>query len=107
MVILDPLTAGHAPPLHKNVEFVMPLRKQTLRLRSWDYAGGGWYFITTCTHQGLPFFGKVVDDKVSLSAAGRIAEACWKAIPEHVALAETDAFVAMPNHVHGVLVLDA
>ena len=40
-----------------------------------------------------------------LNEAGQIAEACWLAIPEHFPHVELDAFVVMPNHVHGIIVI--
>jgi REP element-mobilizing transposase RayT len=42
-----------------------------------------------------------------LSEYGRIADACWRAIPRHFRHAGLGAFVIMPNHVHGILVLEA
>jgi REP element-mobilizing transposase RayT len=40
-----------------------------------------------------------------LSAAGAIVEACWAAVPVHFPHVATDAFVIMPNHIHGVIVI--
>lgn len=38
-----------------------------------------------------------------LNAAGRAAEESWRAIPHHFPRVALDAFVVMPNHVHGIL----
>ena len=40
-----------------------------------------------------------------LSEAGEIAAACWKQIPDHFSHVALDAFVIMPNHLHGILFL--
>ena len=39
------------------------------------------------------------------NALGRVVEACWHGLPDHYAHLTLDAFVLMPNHVHGILVL--
>lgn len=36
---------------------------------------------------------------------GAVADECWRAIPGHYPNVRLDAFVIMPNHVHGVLVV--
>jgi REP element-mobilizing transposase RayT len=48
-------------------------------------------------------FGDIKDQTMELSAAGDIASACWLSIPEHYPTVQLDAFVIMPNHVHGIL----
>jgi len=40
-----------------------------------------------------------------LNEAGEIARRCWEDIPHHFPFVELDAFVIMPNHVHGVIVI--
>lgn len=81
-------------------------RIPTARLPGWDYRNAGAYFITICTHNRVSVFGECQQGKMKLSTAGMIAQGCWYQIPflnPHVALG---AFVVMPNHVHGVLILD-
>lgn len=51
-------------------------------------------------------FGEVVEGKMVLSPIGEIAQSCWQEIPEHFPFVHLDAFVVMPNHVHGVLMID-
>jgi REP element-mobilizing transposase RayT len=48
----------------------------------------------------------VVDDGVRTSEAGRIVEAAWADLPEHYPHVALDAFIVMPNHVHGILILE-
>jgi len=40
-----------------------------------------------------------------LNDAGEIARRCWEDIPDHFPFVELDAFVIMPNHVHGIIVI--
>jgi putative transposase len=75
------------------------------RLKGYDYAQEGAYFVTICTHKREHIFGDVVGDEMRLSAAGQVAESCWQGIPSHFPHVELDFFVVMPNHVHGIVVI--
>ena len=81
----------------------LPNRKN-LRLKGWHYTSGR-YFVTCNTQSNKALFGTVVNGRMVLSEAGKIAEACWKEIPEHFPIARIDAFVIMPTHVHGIIQL--
>ena len=78
-------------------------RVETTRLREWDYAAAGWYFVTICTWKMTCFFGEVERGEMGLSAIGEIADAYWKEIPHHFVNACLDIHVIMPNHVHGII----
>ncbi|MBW4438270.1 MAG: transposase [Pleurocapsa minor GSE-CHR-MK-17-07R] len=73
------------------------------RLAGWDYAGDGAYFVTICTHAREVLFGEIVDGVANMNAFGDVAKACWMSLPSHFPHVEIDAFVVMPNHVHGIL----
>ncbi len=80
-------------------------RIETTRLRGWDYASAGWYFVTICTRNRLPFFGAMERGDMRLSPIGEIAADFWAQIPRHTAgNVDVDAFIVMPNHVHGIVV---
>jgi REP element-mobilizing transposase RayT len=81
-------------------------RISSARLASWDYGSNAAYFITICTHGRAHVFGKVVDGAVNLTPLGQAAWDCWYAIPEHFPFVLLDEFVAMPNHVHGIVIID-
>ena len=40
-----------------------------------------------------------------LNDFGKIADECWCAIAEHFPYVELGAYVIMPNHVHGIIVI--
>ena len=82
-----------------------PQRKSP-RLRGYDYRLAGAYFVTVCTHNRACVFGQVLDGEMRVNALGEIATACWTEIPTHFPLADLDVFVVMPNHVHGIIVID-
>ena len=65
----------------------------------------GAYFVTICTRDRKCLFGHVVNEEMHLNDAGEVAQRCWEDIPRHFPLVELDAFVTMPNHVHGIIVI--
>ena len=77
--------------------------RKSIRLRGYDYSQAGLYFITICTHERLPLFGEIVDEKMIQNEMGMMAEKCWYAIPNHFPRVMLDAFIVMPNHVHGII----
>ena len=74
-----------------------------LRLPGYDYSQSGFYFITICTHEKRCFFGAVVHNGVRLSEAGTIAQTIWQSLTQRFQEVELDAYVIMPNHMHGIL----
>lgn len=50
-------------------------------------------------------FGEVANDMVVLSDIGRVAHEGWRDLPRHFENIELDAFIIMPNHMHGILVI--
>ncbi len=81
-------------------------RVESTRLPNRNYAANGWYFVTICTSDRAHFFGDVIAGEVQLSAIGKIAQQFWAEIPNHFNDIYIDAYVIMPNHVHGIVVID-
>jgi putative transposase len=81
-------------------------RIPSTRLQNWDYGWNAIYFITLCTAGHEHVFGKIVDGLMHLSEIGLIAEKFWYEIPLHFKFIELDAFVVMPNHIHGILIIN-
>lgn len=82
------------------------LHRRSLRLRDYDYRQNGAYFVTICTYHRQLLFGDITDQgEVQVNRYGQIVLDCWNAIPFHFPNVETDAFVVMPNHLHGILVI--
>lgn len=84
-----------------------PLRgnRRSIRLRGYDYSQAGAYFVTICTQDRQCLFGDVVDDQMRLNDAGRMVRLVWNEMPAFYAGVTPDAFVVMPNHIHGIIVL--
>jgi REP element-mobilizing transposase RayT len=79
--------------------------RKSPRAAWWDYTSAGAYFITICTIRRAHYFGEIKNGIMNLSPCGVVADACWKNIPNHFPGIELGAFVVMPNHVHGILIL--
>ncbi len=77
--------------------------RRSIRLAGFDYASPGWYFVTLCTHQRASLFGEIEAGAMHLSTAGRMVEDWWYRLPTRFPTVRLDAFVVMPNHVHGIL----
>lgn len=78
--------------------------RRSIRLRGYNCARPGAYFLTLITENRANLFGEIVRGQMRLSAAGEVVWRCWHDIPKHFPHAVLDAFQVMPNHVHGVLV---
>lgn len=81
-------------------------RNESARLQNWDYRNDAAYFITICTKDREHYFGEIQNGKMQVSPAGAIAHVLWLEIKNHAKNIGLGEFVVMPNHVHGVLVLD-
>ena len=81
-------------------------RIEPARMKGWDYGSDAPYFITICTREKEPFFGRIVEGKMKLLEVGVIAQNCWNEIPKYFPFVILDAFVVMPNHLHGILLID-
>jgi len=77
--------------------------RRSIRLRGWDYARPGTYFVTLCVEGKEHVFGEVMECEMRLNEWGRIAAACWEELPRHYPDIRLDGFVVMPNHVHGII----
>jgi len=81
-------------------------RIQSARLPSWNYSSNAAYFITICTVNREHYFGEIIQHNMQLSEIGKKANDNWLDIPNHFSFVVLDAFVIMPNHVHGIIVID-
>lgn len=79
--------------------------RRSIRLKGYDYTQSGAYFVTICTQNRDCLFGMVADGDMRLNELGRIVEWTWDDLPNHMDNVQLDAFVVMPNHVHGIVVI--
>lgn len=79
--------------------------RRSIRLKGYDYTKPGAYFVTVCTQNRACLFGEVVDGEMRLNVAGQLVHDAWQDLARHFAGVALDAFVVMPNHVHGIVVI--
>ena len=87
-----------------NEKFQNKYRVSSTRLQNWDYRWNGAYFVTICTQNRENYFGEIVNGVMQLSSIGIIADILWYEIKNHANDIGLDAFVVMPNHIHGILI---
>jgi putative transposase len=80
--------------------------RRSIRLRGWDYASAGAYFLTICVKNRECLFGNIVNGEMRLNPYGCMVVDVWNNLPNHFPTVALDAFVVMPNHVHGIIVLN-
>jgi len=86
--------------------FLDKYRIPSARLPNWDYRWNGIYFITICPEGRNDYFGKISNRIMVLSEIGLLAQRIWNQIPTHFPFVDLDSFVIMPNHIHGILIID-
>ncbi len=82
-------------------------RIESIRLPDYDYSANGWYFVTICTKDRIYHLGNgVVSGRVQLTPIGEIAQQYFIDIPKYSKHTYIDTYVIMPNHVHGIVVIN-
>ncbi len=75
------------------------------RLKDYNYSQPGAYFITICVQERRNMFGEVIDGCMYVNSVGTIAQSVWEDLPERFPGVELDAYVVMPNHFHGIVII--
>jgi len=86
-------------------KFKNTYRIASARRQKWDYRWDASYFITICTKNRAHYFGEINNGKMELSHLGILADVFWNEITNHANSVLLDEFIVMPNHIHGILVL--
>ena len=79
--------------------------RRSIRLKDWDYTHVGMYFVTICAQNRECLFGDATEGKMVLNDAGGMVERWWSKLNNKFPAVQTDKFVAMPNHVHGIIAI--
>ncbi|MDR2731840.1 MAG: transposase [Fibromonadaceae bacterium] len=94
--------------------------RHSIRLRDYDYANAGAYFVTVCLNQRIPewqldadkiatanfefpTFGKIENDVMILNDCGKMVQQLWNEIPQYRQGIKLGEFVIMPDHIHGII----
>ena len=80
--------------------------RRSIRLKDYDYAQTGAYFVTICVWQRECLFGDIMDGTMVINGLGELVLFTWNDLPNHVGNIVLNSFVLMPNHCHGIIVID-
>ena len=80
-------------------------RRNTTRLKGYDYALPGAYFVTLCTQNRECLYGVVEEDEMLLNDFGKIVDEEWRRTPFIRPDVTLDTFIIMPNHLHGIIMI--
>ena len=84
----------------------MSLTRKHTRLSKYDYSQSNYYFITTCAENRKEWFSEIKNNTMILNLYGEICETCLNALPQHYNNLEIDTFIIMPNHIHGIFIIN-
>ena len=79
---------------------------ESKRAKFWDYRHNAAYFITVCSRDKIPFFGKIENRRAILSEIGEAVKSCWNDISNHFPYAKGREFIIMPDHFHGIITIN-
>jgi len=77
--------------------------RRSIRLKGYDYASAGAYFVTIVAWHREFLFGKIVNKEMQLNKAGKIVQWEWLELPKRSSYVTLGAHMVMPNHFHGIL----
>ena len=80
--------------------------RQSTRLKNYDYSKIGAYFITITIDGKAEVFGNIVEGRVRLNKAGEIIKQVWMNLPKQFTNVKLDEFVVMPDHFHGIVIIE-
>ncbi len=81
-------------------------KTDSIRLKNWDYSAKGFYFITIAVKNRENILGNIDNEKMILNEYGYIVKQFWEDLINHYDNIKLDAFVVMPNHFHGIIIID-
>ena len=87
--------------------------RHSIRLKDYNYSWPGFYFVTICVKDKECCLGKIIEFNnsfdgpiVKLTKLGEIVKDIWWSIPKHHQMTEIDEFIIMPNHLHGIIIIN-
>ena len=81
-------------------------RRRSIRLSGYDYSRDGYYFVTLTLKTIACMFAGMSKNVLILTDVGKIAVKYWNEIPKNFNNVKLDKYVFMPDHIHGIIVLN-
>lgn len=80
--------------------------RRSIRLKEYNYNRRGAYFVTICVNQRECLLGEIIDNQILLNDIGMMVQQVWLELSEKYPGVGLDEFVIMPNHIHGIILLE-
>ncbi len=80
-------------------------QRKSIRLKDYDYSQAGGYYVTIVAQGRECLFGEIRAGEMVLNEAGRMILKWWNELPNKFPSITLDAFVIMPNHFHGIILI--
>jgi REP element-mobilizing transposase RayT len=77
--------------------------RRSIRLQGYDYSTPNAYFVTIVTQHREHLFGEIIDGQMHLNDAGQMIARWWQELERKFPAVQTDAWIMMPNHLHGII----
>lgn len=88
---------SYNPDIHK---------RQSIRLKKYNYAKEGMYFITMCVQNRECLLGEIIENKMQLNNIGETVEKELLNINVKFEQSNIDIYQIMPNHIHIILKIE-
>ncbi len=75
------------------------------RLPGYDYSSIGAYFLTIRPRADI-VMGRVINGTMVHNRLGKLVDTALRAIPDHYVAVKLDLHIVMPDHIHGILIID-
>ncbi len=76
--------------------------RHSVRLRGYDYAQNGAYYVTICAYEKQKLFGEIRNNIMNVNDLGAILEEEWYKVAQIRNYMILDDYIVMPNHFHGI-----
>ncbi len=76
------------------------------RLPEFDHRSPGYYFVTICVKNFIPYFGDIRNGIMCLNEYGSVIYDRWKWLEQQYPYVSIDAVIVMPNHTHAIVCID-
>lgn len=81
-------------------------RRKDIRLKNYNYAKEGMYFITICTRNRIKLFGEIETKEIKLTKVGKIVEKSIINLEKIYNNITIDEYIVMPNHIHIIIIIN-
>jgi len=82
------------------------LKRHSIRLKDFDYSQSWWYYVTICINNHIELLGEIKNNEMVLNKFGKLVDEEWNKTKIIRCNIELDYYVIMPNHLHGIIIID-